>query len=152
MDRCIEFRGKSKRNGEWVYGGIWTVIHYNDNNREVAIVLNGLSKEIVDANTIGQYIGLEDVNGIKIFEGDVVEVTCKFKGKVEYENCGIVKYIGNAFVLDIFTSDEENETFPIYESICNDEREDTFIVVGNVYDDKDLLGGNNKWLYKFYHI
>ena len=53
--------------------------------------------------TVGQYIGLEDVNGIKIFEGDVVEVTCKFKGKVEYENCGIVKYIGNAFVLDIFT-------------------------------------------------
>lgn len=77
--REITFRGRRIDNGEWVYGDLinGNNIHYynaqEDEYDECEVYID----------SIGQFIGINDKNGKKIFEGDTISSQNHFNKKEE---------------------------------------------------------------------
>lgn len=132
--REILFRGKRKDNGEWVYGDL---IHYACNNGDIGIDNGFLVEDENDIETfdvipetVGQYTGLTDKNGEKVFEGDILRFD----------------YIGkNLGVNGISLCEFENGKFGVKwgyhkEFVCLDGFANTTLeVIGNIHDNKELL-------------
>lgn len=122
MNREILFRGKRKDNGEWVYG------YYQFCMKEHLIcddIENGSYYEhLVIPETIGQYTGLKDKNGKKIFEGDVlINTTTGIK-------C-IVKFYDTRFILSYKDREEDIEMYAFLHRMNN-----LFEVIGTIYDEE----------------
>ena len=125
--REILFRGKRTDNGEWETGSL-VIIRDGCSDKEVFIAdkMTGYHTPVI-SETVGQYTGLTDKNGVKIFEGDIVSLV-KHDGliyKVVYVPCRyeLVNSKGvNCFVLDIYKSENIE-------------------VIGNIHDNPELLEG-----------
>ena len=119
--REILFRGKTDK-GEWVYGDLFKV--FDDGS----FIHDGKCHSVkVIPETIGQYTGLTDKNGTKIFEGDIVHISERGKsvnGKIIFENA----YCGGWLVAD------ETE-----KSKCSLAMRNDVEVIGNIHDNPELL-------------
>lgn len=136
----ILFRGKHIVNGRWVQG-----FYFERKNTEGKIieaviiedmyqqVSNGmrymrsdLHKECfrVDPETVGQYTGLKDKNGTKIFEGDIVEYNDE-RGIIEYDEDDGMYYAKIEFTLYDFSTIDSR----------------WLEVIGNIHDTPELLEG-----------
>lgn len=118
MNREIEFRGK--HNDEWVYG--WLV---EDKTNAFYITKHtGIGTWYrVEKETIGQYTGLKDRNGKKIFEGDIVENTLVLENNTFVTNIDVVEF------------NQEDCSFMLGKDKRHFNKNLDLEVIGNVYED-----------------
>lgn len=134
------FRGKRIDNGEWVYGyyakyrnirnEVYTAILQYD-ECEGDVYSDGIVAVIPE--TVGQYTGLTDMNGKKIFEGDIIQY------KTEYDVAPIYSYVVYcADTYDYPAFDLEQHAYETngLQSAC---RECLCEVIGNKWDNPELL-------------
>lgn len=128
MNREIKFRGKSNKDGKWLYGNLC-----ENTNGEVCI--QEIVKKVVDGfavpsrlhpvnpDTIGQYTGLKTKDGKEIWEGDIVSIitdSAAFLYKIVFsDGCFCV-------------ADKDND---VWDDMIGKEIE----VIGNTVENKDLL-------------
>ena len=132
--REILFRGKRVDNGEWVEGNyVHRTKFYGDPDDKHFILVGGefdydfYDAFEVDPETVGQYIGIKDRNGKKIFELDIISHV-KFPDEPAlicwHENGFAIK--GLWYSTDILSRKADIE------------------VVGNIHDNPELIGGEKR--------
>lgn len=130
--REILFRGKRTDNGEWVYG-FYCPVCFGFFPCSPAIICKELmdsgcwKPEEVIPETVGQYTGLNDKNGKKIFEGDTVSISGELKRTY---TCVWEEYN--------FEYEFDNKTMS-FGLACVDS--DDIEVIGNIHDNPELIGG-----------
>ena len=125
--REILFRGKRVDNGEWVEGLLWKK-KYNHSKLFISCFPDKDDNEevfVICPETVGQYTGLTDKNGKKIFEGDIV----KFMHNDKEHKLPIEYRMGQFFV---------GINYPIAYVRFSCE------VIGNIHDNPELLNGGNE--------
>ncbi|SBW02438.1 hypothetical protein KL86CLO1_11646 [uncultured Eubacteriales bacterium] len=118
MRECL-FRGKRLENGAWVEGYLFC-------QWERAYILWGTTNGIpdmteVDPATVGQYTGLTDKHGKKIFEGEVCRTDDGEVGEIKFvlEHCAFLGYTKNP---------------PAYHYLESDGKMKATEVIGNIHD------------------
>ena len=132
--REILFRGENKTTGEWVQGDLF---HYGE---QAFIAANNRNAEILP-ETLGQFTGLTNRNGVKIFEGDIVT-------GIAYSQ----EWVGNIIWIKEIASFGLNHGHDIaWENSSILKRatkgiNDEFSakIIGNIYDNPELLKGEQK--------
>lgn len=125
--REILFRGKRVGNGAWVEGSLFQSKNY------VSIWSEKLREDVeVDPATIGQYTGLQDMNGTKIFEGDIISIPY-WRGRRVTRMKGIIEFYRGAFSV-IWQDEKYGKYFAGYVADMK--------VIGNIFDNPELLEEN----------
>lgn len=140
--REILFRGKRKDNGEWVYGWLGHLHCHNPREKTIESIYfteitkdhNGTMNIIVDYKTVGQYTGLTDKNGKKIFEGDIVK---------HYNNSDDGFDIGAMYWDETFLQWKRTSIGNFHDSsfTYSMSRSCEYEVIGNIHDNLELLKG-----------
>lgn len=141
--REILFRGKRTDNGDWHEG---EDIMRNTIRDKVCLAKIGEDWISVDPETVGQYTGLTDKNGVRIFEGDIVKThyanaqKSDFIEQVVFHNGKFCAYFSNQLCKQWANLYDGTEHLPQDKSVYMDSVE----VIGNIYDNPELMkGGNN---------
>ena len=134
--REILFRGKSNwddgkvKKGDWLYS--MTISRHCYNDEEISSYYIGNGNKTIDGKTLGQYTGLTDKNGTKIFEGDILEFSDRFVVVFWHTHLGC--WDSNFLK---FTNKENSRDDMSPLNWDNKSK-----VIGNIHDNPELLGGD----------
>ncbi len=137
--REILFRGKDFSgviNHNWCFGSLDTI----EDDRAIIIYSDRFGNKcriFVDPSTVGEYTGLKDKNGERIFEGDIL------RQAYHPEEDVIIEWHDGRFK---FRKRNKPKDYG-YESLCCVQNTVDYLkVIGNIHDNPELLGGvNNGW-------
>jgi uncharacterized phage protein (TIGR01671 family) len=132
--REILFRGRMPQTRKWAYGcllywaekaQIWEYDEYGATHNY-----------IVDSETVGQYTGLDDKNGVKIFKGDVV--------KSDNGSVGDVQFSHGVFGVEWVSNKQNRDMVGGWGQLHNLRKLDDGLnakmrIIGNIHDNPELL-------------
>lgn len=130
--REILFRGKGNKkynDGDWYYG---VPIQCDDGDWQIC---TNCSKRTVVAETIGEYTGLTDKNGTRIFEGDIIKCISRFDAK----DMVVIFETAEFHLVDC-------QRYKNYTECCGYKYFGTLEteVIGNIHDNPELLRSDIK--------
>ena len=123
--REILFRGKRIDNGEWVYGQLW--VNRTGTRETTYIFLDDGDMEEVEVSTVEQYTGLDDKNGVKIFEGDILKDSLGWVCLVKWDDSN-GRFLG-------YHKKPRGDTY-----VCYVGREPAQEIIGNIHDNPEAKG------------
>lgn len=144
--RKILFRCKLKDNGEWIYWDMLGRITTHTGKLSKVTIKRGAHEayyyhayqimEKIDRSTIGQYTGLKDKNGKRIFEGDIVGTDIK-------RPYLIVEFRDGCFMFNCNDGGKDyyDIMLPIFEEPQT--KYEFGEVIGNIHDNPELLEEGN---------
>lgn len=125
--REILFRGKF--GNEWKYG----FLSIEPKGLVIKEPYKNESSNVwhIDADTVGQYTGMTDKNGTKIFEGDIID----FSDRSYSDGYGVVRYDAEGTEFEFVYDDH-------YEGLGRCYYPEDVEVIGNIYDNPNLVRGD----------
>lgn len=151
--REILFRGKRIDNGEWVEGHYYKAKYCRTDDKLCDYITIPYMEQcnlpnshyIVNPETVGQYTGLTDKNGKRIFEGDMIK---PFDDEIDKM---VVEFRHGQFLLCLYGERgymteygwEEGGNYGCFEAEPLSSYGDDIEVIGNVHDTPELLRGDN---------
>lgn len=132
------YRGKKATTGEWIEGGYipldvdngytYIVLPYHSASSLSPLDLIRLNSTLVIPETVGQCTGQPDKNGIKIFKGDIIKAFSRYDTQHIYD----ITYNNGTFWFGYWSWIEFLDRFQNPE------------IIGNIYDNPELLEGDDK--------
>ena len=124
--REIKFRGIALYGVDFICGSL--LIETNEAGRVEYFIKRNTSKIQATEETVGQYTGLKDKNGVEIYEGDVCHIFTNDKTKIVFHMGAFGYWIWN------------NKDYRKFIPLCQDNISTYYIeVVGNIYQNQELL-------------
>ena len=137
MNREILFRGRCFSDGSWAYGDL----EYERNKGLLGKVRIHTYRDdgsydrqhLVESDTVGEFTGLLDKHGVKIFEGDIVRI---YDSDYEEYSDTQVKFAHGVFGVDNWTK-KTLTTLSFF--LTGGDSEYSVEVIGNIHDNPELL-------------
>ncbi len=146
--REIKFRGKTEQSGKWVYGHL---IYWAGDYQIWETETNGKTHNYsVIPETVGEFIGLKDKNGVDVYEGDIYYKEDSYKNLFNRKTWFKISFEKGCFYEEVIkaenTLEHKSTQIGVYKvgdmlllSKYNNDDFLHFKVIDNISDNTDIL-------------